>query len=138
MMMRKLLVLLVLAGLIGAPAALATSATGTQNPHLTVAVSLSPDTATTGTLVTVSKSVKNNTARWLAATVTETLQVPSGASHSASLAVILAPGKSYSLSFSYTVSEYLPRGVYQLTLAATEARCAASCTSSATASITIT
>jgi uncharacterized repeat protein (TIGR01451 family) len=64
-------------------AALATSATGNQNPDLTVFVSLSSsgvdlDRATVGDTVTETVSVTNNTSRKQAVKLVVTLELPDG------------------------------------------------------------
>ena len=110
----------------------ATSATGSQNPNLTVFVSLSPDRATVGDTITVTQSVTNNSSAALTVTLTDTLKVPSGHSYTASRTVTLTPG-THSKTFSYAVQPYFPKGDYYLTLTATNQ----GSSSSATAEVTI-
>jgi hypothetical protein len=127
-----------LALLVAMPIAQATKAVGSQNPQLTVRVSaasdgVDPDRATVGDTVTVASSVKNNTARARSVTITYTLKDPTGRSQTYSETVRIGARKSFSRSFSYVVDEAYAKGVYELTVSATNARG----TSSATATLEI-
>ena len=126
------------AGLAVASTALATSATGTQNPDLTVTASLAsnganPDQATNGDQVTARYSVTNNTAQRRRVAIKYTLQYPDGQTVTRSQKLTLAPGQTDADSFTYTVVSSFPRGTYDLTVSARDANG----TSSATASITL-
>lgn len=141
----RLTVVLVCIGLVALAAsstALATSASGTQNPDLTVSVSLSNDgggedgngdTATAGESVTVGQSVTNNTSKTQRVLVTATLTEPSGESYSESRRFLIAAGRTLSYTFSYEVPGDVEKGTYQYTLSAANSNG----TSSATAEITI-
>jgi hypothetical protein len=128
--------------LAGRTAAHATSASGTQNPDLTVAVSLAnvgggvdanTDTATAGENVTVSASVRNNTSRRQSVAVRVTLRGPNGFATSYSVRYPIGAGKTASISYDLTVQSDYPLGTYDLTVAASNRNG----TSSATASIQI-
>jgi hypothetical protein len=132
----------------GVSPAFATTDTGNQNPDLTVYVSLAsrgtadPDVATEGDTVDVVLSVRNNKSWSYPFRADEvklrlTLETPLGASATVSFTVYLFPGTRVSLPFSYTVSEYFPKGLYALTLEAIEVRDSAAPPSSATATITL-
>jgi uncharacterized protein YfaS (alpha-2-macroglobulin family) len=127
-----------LALLVVMPIAQATTAVGSQNPQLTVRASATsdggdPDMATVGDTVTVASSVKNNTARARSVTITYTLEDPTGRSQTYSETVRIGARKTFSRSFSYVVNESYPKGVYELTVSATNSRG----TSSATATLEI-
>jgi hypothetical protein len=136
---RLLLTLFAVAFLTAMPLAQATTEVGSQNPQLTVRASAAsdgadPDRATVGDKVTVSGSVRNNTPKQRSALVTVTVRDPQGSSiYSDSDNVILAPHQRISRSFSYWVDESYPKGNYDLTVSATNARG----TSSATANLEI-
>ena len=118
---------------LGTSVALATSATGTQNPDVTVSISLSPDEVTAGDTLTVSGSITNNLTKKQRYRIELTLTLPSGASFSIRKSARFGPGKTISLSTSFTVPFFLPPGEYSLTLSATNANG----TSSATATTTV-
>ena len=118
---------------LGTSVALATSDTGTQNPDVTVSISLSPDVVTAGDTLTASGSATNNTTKKRRFKVVLTLTVPGGASFSVKKSVRLGPGKTVSVSESFTIPAGLPLGQYSLTLSATNKNG----TSSATATTTL-
>jgi hypothetical protein len=128
--------------LAGGSAVRATSATRSQNPDLTVFVSLREEggggdgnvnTATTGGSVTVRGSVRNNTSTTQDVLVTATLIEPSDESSSESRRFSIGAGKRLENTFSYAVPDDVEKGTYRYRLAATNANG----TSSATARITI-
>lgn len=143
-LLRPLMVLLgagLLIGVVGG-SALATTDTGTQNPDLTVTVSLlnegggedgDPDTATAGEDVTASGSVTNNTSRTQPTEVAVTLTDPSGDTDTISHKVPIKAGETKSLTYTYTVDSSDEKGAYELTVAASNRNG----TSSATAEITV-
>jgi hypothetical protein len=104
-----------------ASTALASSGTGSGG-DFTVTVSLSPDVAATGDLVTASESITNVMNQWRLARITQTLVGPAGVAHSVSYPLLVPPGRTLSLSVSYHVPEFVPRGVYTLTFTAANAR----------------
>ena len=140
----RLLVLGMLVGglsLLAGPA-LATSGTGSQNPDLTVTVSLTNsgggadgnvDTATVGEIITVSGALTNNTSQNQVVTVTLTLTGPDGFKFSYTVRVFVAAHQTVRVSFDLPVKATFPIGTYNLTAAASNRNG----TSSATASIEI-
>jgi uncharacterized protein YfaS (alpha-2-macroglobulin family) len=127
-----------LALLVVIPIAQATTAVGSQNPQLTVRASATsdgadPDRATVGDTVAVASSVKNNTARARSVTISYTLEDPTGHSQTHTETVRIGARKTFSRSFSYMVDPSYPKGVYDLTVSATNSRG----TSSATATLEI-
>jgi hypothetical protein len=153
--MRSFLISIIAAsGVIGASPAVATTATGNQNPDLTVTVSIAsrgapdPDSATVRDTVDALLSVRNNKSWTFGARVEKvrlrvTLgvpfeQFPSDSSLSLSFTVFLFPQQTLRLPFDYTVGDSLPKGLYSLTLEAFEVDDAAMPpASSATATLTI-
>jgi hypothetical protein len=137
----RLLILATLVGgvmLGGASLAVASSDTGTQNPDLTVTTSLlssgtDPDRATLGDTISSSSSVTNNTSRYLLVKLSRSLTGPADNTLTRSVWVILAPGRTYSISWSFQVGPLLPLGTYTRTAAASNVNGE----SSATASIEI-
>jgi len=116
-----------LALLLAIPIAQATTAVGSQNPQLTVRASAAsdgtdPDRATVGDTVTIASSVKNNTARAHIVTITYTLEDPTGRFQTLSETVRIGAHKTFSRSFSYVVDPSYPKGVYELTVSATNSR----------------
>jgi uncharacterized protein YfaS (alpha-2-macroglobulin family) len=116
-----------LALLLAIPIAQATTAVGSQNPQLTVRASAAsdgtdPDRATVGDTVTIASSVKNNTARARTVTITYTLEDPTGRFQTLSETVSIGAHKTFSRSFSYIVDPSYPKGVYELTVSATNSR----------------
>ena len=127
-----------LALLVVIPIAQATTAVASQNPQLTVRASVTsdgadPDRATLGDTVTVASSVKNNTARARSVTITYTLEDPTGRSQTHMETVRIGAHETFSRSFSYIVDANYPKGVYELTVSATNSKG----TSSATATLEI-
>jgi hypothetical protein len=117
--MRSTIALLTLAAAlaVGAPAALATTATGSSN-GLTVTVAL-PDTATAMSPFTVSETIANTTARAKIVWVTQTL---TGPIRTFSLRYPLFVAAQRTLSFSITFPlPSVPAGTYTLTLTANTA-----------------
>ena len=116
-----------LALLLAIPIAQATTAVGSQNPQLTVRASAASDgtdldRATVGDTVTIASSVKNNTARARTVTITYTLEDPTGRFQTLSETVRVGAHKTFSRSFSYVVDPSYPKGVYELTVSATNSR----------------
>jgi uncharacterized protein YfaS (alpha-2-macroglobulin family) len=116
-----------LALLLAIPIAQATTAVGSQNQQLTVRASAAsdgtdPDRSTVGDTVTIASSVKNNTARARTVTITYTLEDPTGRFQTLSETVRIGAHKTFSRSFSYVVDPSYPKGVYELTVSATNSR----------------
>jgi uncharacterized protein (DUF58 family) len=105
--------------LAGAAAALATSDTQSQNPALTVSVSLSPDVVAVGDTVAATESVTNTSSSKQVVQVVSTLTYPNGTTASTSTKVALKPGETFSQSASYTRDADDAAGTYTLTVSAT-------------------
>jgi hypothetical protein len=139
----------ILLTLSGVSMASATTAEGSQNPDLTVSVSLAsrnpmnPDEATIGDTVDVAISVKNNKPWSFQFRIEEvllriTLQAPSLQPFTVSGTIFLLPDQTVRIAFDFPVVQFLPPGPYSLTLEATEVRDpSAPQPSSATAMLTI-
>jgi hypothetical protein len=113
---------------------LAATGTGTQNPDLTVTVSL-PDNAHAGH-VSGSYSVHNNTTTTLSpVAITTTVQYPTGYSVSYTQSLSLSALETYAASVSLTITGTDPKGVYSLTVTAGDANPIGP--SSATATVTV-
>ena len=148
--LRTLMVTAVVTGLTltGSSVGLATTQTGTQNPDLTVTVSLfsrgtaNPDAATVGDIVDAVVSVRNNQS-WSFPPRTEdvkvrfTLAIPTGDSFTAAATIQLLPEQRLSLPVEFTVNELFPKGTYALTVDAIELSDPGAPISSATATLTI-
>ena len=117
---------------LGVSAALATSDSGTQNPDVTVSVSLSPDVVTVGDTVTATASVTNNTNRRQKFVVKATLTEPDGSSYSQSTTVRLDPGQTDSLTRSVVIDAGTPKGQYSLRVSARNNNGASSATATTT------
>lgn len=127
---------------------LATTATGSQNPDLTVTVTLAsrgtpdPEFATVGDTVDALLAVRNNKnwtfpPRLEEVRVRLILGIPTGQSVDASVTLHLLPGQTVRLPFDYRVNEFFPKGLYSLTLEASEVNDPTAPVSSATATLTI-
>jgi uncharacterized protein (DUF58 family) len=122
-----------LMALLAAPTAMATSSCGTQNPDLTVCVSVSPDQATNGDTVTATACVTNNTDVTRRVLIAATLTTPSGESYPYRIRTRIGPGETVCRTETFTVQPYFPRGTYTLTVSATDRNG----TSSASGSVTL-
>jgi hypothetical protein len=127
---------------------LATTDTKSQNPDLTVSVSLAsrgtlnPDEATVGDTVDVVLSVKNNKPWTFQFRIEEvrlsgTLQIPSMQPFTVSGTIFVLPEQTLRLAFDFPVIQFLPKGMYSLTLEASEVSDPAAPPSSATATLMI-
>jgi len=132
----------------GVSTALATTDTKSQNPDLTVSASLAsrgtlnPDEATVGDTVDVILSVKNNKHWTFQFRVEEvrlsvTLQIPSMQPVTVSGTIFLLPEQTLRVAFDLKVIQFLPKGMYSLTLEASEVSDPAAPPSSATATLMI-
>jgi hypothetical protein len=132
----------------GVSTALATTDTKSQNPDLTVSASLAtrgtlnPDEATVGHTVDAVLSVKNNKPWTFQLRIEEvrlrvTLQIPSMQPFTVSGTIFLLPEQTLRLAFDFPVIQFLPKGMYSLTLEASEVSDPAAPPSSATATLTI-
>jgi hypothetical protein len=128
-------------------AALATSATGNQNPDFTVSVSIAsrgtpdPDVAAAGHPVDVILSARNNKSLKFPPKVNQvelrlTLRSSSGESFNVATNVPLFPEQTARVAFDFNVTPSFPRGAYALTLEAHEVD-GSTAPSSATGTLTI-
>jgi uncharacterized protein (DUF58 family) len=119
--------------------ALATTASGRQNPDLTVSVSLTsngadPDVATVGDIVTVRLSVTNNTWRFEEnVNMRVVVTLPDGRPFEGAVTLPLAPFQTVAPRVTFPVSNEMPAGRYAVTLEANNG----DGVSSATATLTI-
>jgi hypothetical protein len=133
---RRLLLVLGGIGLLclaGAWPGFATSATGSQNPDVTVFVTLTPDSATAGTTVVQTYAVTNNTRDVLVAVVTRRLLSPNGLADAEPLTVAIRPGEGLTQTQVWPITSDHAPGVYELAVAVTNAHG----TSRATARFTV-
>jgi len=116
---------------IGISAALATTATGNQNPDFTVSASLAsrgtpdPDVAAVGNTVDVTLSVRNNKPIKFPPRVHQVqlrliLQLPSGESFDVATNVPLFPEQTVKVAFDFNVTPSFRKGAYALTVEANE------------------
>ena len=105
------LAVLALLPLLYSPTALAAS-------DLTVQLVVNPWTVTTDQTITATESVTNTSANKQTVTLTNTLQGPRSGSDTQH--INLAPGQRYTQTRSYTVDATTPRGIYTLTVSATD------------------
>jgi uncharacterized protein YfaS (alpha-2-macroglobulin family) len=122
----------------GAAPAWSSSDIGTQNPDLTVEVSLAsnaldPDRATVGDLVTVTERVTNNTGAVQMPRVVETTDAPGQSPKPTVSRVRIGPHRSYRVTYSYRIDAFAPAGHNTVSLSAENGNG----TSSATAAIDI-
>lgn len=123
----KLLPVLVVLGLFS----LLQGTTALAASDLSVQLAVNPQQATTGQTITVTESVTNTSANKQNVALTNTLQGPTSGSQSQHIS--LNPGETYTQTRNYTVDATTGRGVYTLTISATDK----SGTATASASYTI-
>lgn len=121
--------------LAGASGALATTATGNQNPDLVVVASLTSnnvnsDTATDGDVVTAFESIENTTTKRQSVAVTNVLEAPGEVYYTITRRVVLDPLQTLTLTLTYTVDASFPRGFYNLTVSASNRNGGSSATAS--------
>ncbi len=106
---------------------------------LRLAISITPSTATTGTVVTATASLSNTAAVSRAVTLTSAFSYVSSTGQivtvtGATTTITLAAGQTVARSFTLKIPSYLPRGTYTFT--ATAADVTGSVTSTATFKVT--
>jgi hypothetical protein len=106
-------------------------------PPLQLNLLVNPTTATTGTPVTASATLTNNTSQSQTVTGTVTLAFTGSSGGSLRLPVpfrlTLAPNQTVSKSVSFTIQSWFPRGTYTVTAVASDS--AGSATSSASLTV---
>jgi hypothetical protein len=116
----KLAAALAVVGLGAIAPAMAASGTGNQYAPLNVAVTLTPDSATVGTVVTEVVTVTNTSKRNLQVTVNDTVLDPKLASTTYAQKAVLKAGQTASRTITYTVDSSYGPGVYYVTATATD------------------
>jgi hypothetical protein len=114
------------------PAALAASATDSQNPDLTVSLTV-PDQAAIGETIAATMSISNNSSRIQAIVVKGIWTEPSGEETVQSRNGLLLPGQTVTRVVDYMVKETVVPGIHEITLSV-ESK---SGTSSATAPVQV-
>jgi hypothetical protein len=114
------------------PAALAASATESQNPDLTVSLTV-PDQAAIGETIAATMSISNNSSRIQAIVVKGIWTEPSGEETVQSRNGLLLPGQTVTRVIDYQVKETVVPGIHEITLSV-ESK---SGTSSATAPVEV-
>lgn len=124
-----------LVGLSGSTTVFAATATGTNNPDLTVSVSVTPDQLHVGNTATVNESVTNNTTVSQTVTLNNALVTPKGQTYVQPSQTIQVPAaQTVNLGpEQYVIKQSDPKGTYALTFSATDSNG----TSSATTQYTI-
>jgi len=128
---RKLIVLTALGmtAIAGTTPALAATSSGAQNPDLSLTLSVSPDTVTTGQTANAAYTVTNNTTVTQAITVTKTLVVPGQSAPTVKTATLrLRAGQSDTVTQSVKIDASYPRGQYTLTVAVADGHGSSSAT----------
>jgi hypothetical protein len=92
----------------------ASTISGHQNPNLALTLSVSPNSATTGQVVTAVETVTNTSSTTRTVNLVGTLTTPDRRSMSRSLTVALKPGQTSRQSQTYTVASSDERGLYTL------------------------
>lgn len=118
--------------LIGTPVAFGASSTATQNPELTVSVSL-PDQARLGETVAATITIANNTRSIESIVVQGVWTEPSGESTITTRNGLLLPGQKITRVVDYVVNESIEPGTHEVTINVQNS----SGTSSATTSIEV-
>ena len=109
------------------------AAVGNQNPNLTVQLSLNPTVVTAPGQVTATASITNNTGKTDRVTAEVEIISPSGAISSYYQKYKIGPGGTVSQTLVYPVPASAEKGIYTVTLSATDR----SGTSSATEYLTV-
>jgi hypothetical protein len=121
---RKLIVLTALGmtAIADASPALGATSSGTQNPDLSLTLSVNHDTFTTGQSAIAAYTVTNHTAITQTVTVTDTLVVPGQSAPITQVATVrLRGGQSQTDTKSVKIDASYPRGQYELTVTAADA-----------------
>jgi len=122
MLKRRLLPAAVVTGLallMAAPGVRAITASGSQNPALTVTLTVTPDQVNPGSSATGTGYITNNSTTRQRLTVRGSITFPDGRSFNKDRVISIAPGKTLSLSRSIAIDRRQSRGYYRVTVFAT-------------------
>jgi hypothetical protein len=100
---------------LGAPAALAASATQSQNPDLTVSLSV-PDQAAVGQTIAATMSISNNSSKIQTIAVRGIWTEPSGEQTVQTKNGLLLPGQTVTRVIDYAVKDDVEPGIHEITL----------------------
>lgn len=128
---RKLIVLTALGmtAIAGASPALASTSSGTQNSDLSLTLSVTPDTVTTGQTAIATYTVTNNTAVTQTVTATKTLVVPGQSAPVVKTTTLrIRAGQSDTVTQSVKIDASYPRGQYALTVSVADGNGSSSAT----------
>ena len=106
---------LMLQGLVGTPVAFGATASATQNPELTVSLSV-PDQATVGDTVAATITIANNTSRIERIAVQGVWTDPAGTSTVTTRSGLLLPGQTVTRVVEHQVDESCLVGTHQVTI----------------------
>ena len=98
-----------------APSAQAASATESQNPDLTVTLSV-PDQATVGQTIAATLSISNNSGSFQSIVVKGVWTEPDGEETVQSKSGLLLPGQTVTRVIDYVVKDSVEPGVHEITL----------------------
>jgi hypothetical protein len=111
----------------GTPTALGASSTATQNPELTVSLSL-PDQASLGETVAATITIVNNTSSFESIVVQGTWTDPEGEATVQTKSGLLLPGQRVTRVIDYVVNESCTPGTHEVTITVQNSRGASSAT----------
>jgi hypothetical protein len=100
---------------LAAPAALAASATQSQNPDLTVSLTV-PDQATVGQTIAATISISNNSSKIQTIAVKGIWTEPSGEETVQTKSGLLLPGQTVTRVIDYQVKNDVEPGIHEITL----------------------
>jgi hypothetical protein len=128
---RKLIVLTALGmtAIAGTTPALASTSSGAQNPDLSLSLSVSPDTVTTGQNASAAYTVTNHTAATQTIAVTKTLVVPGQSMPIVQTGTLrLRARQSETITQSVKIDASYPRGQYSVTVSVADGNGSSSAT----------
>jgi hypothetical protein len=100
---------------LAAPAALAASATQSQNPDLTVSLTV-PDQAAVGETIAATLSISNNSSKLQTIVVKGIWTEPSGEETVQTKSGLLLPGQTVTRVVDYVVKQDVEPGIHEITL----------------------
>ena len=104
------------------------AAVGNQNPNLTVQLTLDPTVITAPATVTGTGLITNNTTKTNRVVAKVTIVSPSGTTSTYTEKYVLGPGETVTETVVYEVLADAKKGVYTITLSATDKKGASSAT----------